>query len=655
MNQTLFITGTDTEVGKTFISGLLMEALLENGHQTVGYFKPIECGSEAFDSDVIADRFGGRIVMAPSVYRLKAPIVPVKAAQLENQEINLSYIMSRFSDFKQKHPADYWLVEGVGGVDVPLAPGTSLIDLMVALAAPTLVVVRAQLGAINHTLLTLARLKAANLKVSALIVNGDDSLYLKETLESQTDLPIISIPTLPNLSDRKSMKGFARKMLPIEYLAMLFPKKENEHSNSELIELSKIDERVLWHPFTQHQTAPKNQVVESAKGAHLYLADGSKIIDAISSWWVNLHGHAHPEIVAAIASQGAQLEHTLFAGFTHEPAIQLGKILNQAARQAGSKLNRVFYSDNGSTSVEVALKMAVQYQSLSGYPERSRFLALRGGYHGDTLGAMSVSARDGFHQPFAKLMPPVDFVTPDDFEELEGVLERSGQLYAAFIFEPLIQGAGGMRCYSPEFLQLAQTLCRKQGVLSIADEVFTGFYRTGTCFAFSQATIEPDLLCLSKGITGGYLPLAATLATEEIFEKFLSPNLGDAFLHGHSYTANPLGCAAGLKSWEILQRPATQLRIKEISQWTTERLARLNAFEIISHTRSLGTIGAFNLKGEESYFKKSQAHDLVKQAFKQGVYLRPLGSAVYTVPPFCIEKGEFHYIYDVIENLLAKS
>jgi adenosylmethionine-8-amino-7-oxononanoate aminotransferase len=418
--------------------------------------------------------------------------------------------------------------------------------------------------------------------------------------------------------------------------------------------LSSRDRAVLWHPYTQHATEGEALPVVSAQGAYLQLADGRKILDAISSWWVNLHGHAHPEIAAAVAAQAGMLEQVIFAGFTHEPAVALAETLTGVARAAGAPVSRAFYSDNGSTAVEVALKMAFQFHLNRGDAGRVRFIALQNGYHGDTLGAMAVGEPEGFHPQFRRLLPPVDFIPVDDLAALDHLLkERPGQ-HAAFIFEPMIQGAGGMKTYSAEFLRGAAQRCIAAGIPLIADEVFTGFFRTGKCFAFEHAGISPDLICLSKGVTGGFMPLGVTLATEEIFSAFLHDDKAKAFLHGHSFTGSPLACAAALKSWEILQRAETQARIKMIAQRTATHLAALAKRPAIAATRQLGTIGAIEItepSGRANYFS-AIGPVLRSAALARGVLLRPLGNVLYAVPPYCVTEAEVDRIYETMGDIL---
>lgn len=411
------------------------------------------------------------------------------------------------------------------------------------------------------------------------------------------------------------------------------------------------DRKVIWHPFTQHQIDTEILPVVASRGAWLELEDGSHVLDAISSWFVNIHGHAHPKIASAIYQQAMRFEHAIFARFTHEPAVKLAELLINAMQSRGLTLSRCFYSDNGSTAVEAALKMTFQYHKNRGDDKRIRFIALHGSYHGDTIGSMSVSTRNHFNRYFNELMPDVDYVKPDDIATLKKLLSAKPQQHAAMIIEPMIQGVVGMQMHSAEFLREVAEICKNEHILLIADEAFTGFYRTGKAFAFEHAGIKPDLICLAKGITGGSLPLSATLTTETIFNGFLSDDVGRAFLHGHSYTANPIACAAAIASWELLHTPQTQQAIMRISNKTRDCILRLAKHPRVANARCIGTIGAVDIRNCPDYFS-GFSRKIASNALKQGVLLRPFGEVVYAVPPYCVTDAEIDRIYKTIENVL---
>lgn len=417
--------------------------------------------------------------------------------------------------------------------------------------------------------------------------------------------------------------------------------------------LSSRDKASIWHPFTQVATAPDNLAIVKAEGVWLYAEDGRKYLDGTASWWVNAHGHAHPHIASRIAEQAKELEHIIFAGFTHKPAIELAE---QLLKLAGAPFGKVFYSDNGSTAVEVALKMALQYFHNLGRP-RNRIVAFQNSYHGDTFGAMSVGHRNAFSAPFGQLLFEVDFLPPPDqtppgqlLEQLREVIQ-TGTL-AAFIFEPLVQGANGMRMYPAKTLDALIDLCQQAGVLCIADEVFTGFWRSGKPFASDHLSRRPDLLCLSKTLTGGFLPLGATLAPDFVFDAFRSTEMHKTFFHGHSYTANPLSCTAALASLELFDEQK-RLRIDEIGQWQSEFCKAQRGHPALLDARCLGTILALELKTEaETGYLNPVASEITAFFLNKGIYLRPLGNVIYCTPPYCIEKTELEFIHNSIEEFL---
>lgn len=422
----------------------------------------------------------------------------------------------------------------------------------------------------------------------------------------------------------------------------------------------------VWHPFTQAAAAQAPLAVASASGSWLTLAGGRRVLDGISSWWTNLHGHAHPAIAAAIAAQAARLDHVHFAGCTHAPAVATAERLTALAPEG---LTRVFFSDDGSTAVEVAVKMALQAQVQRGRPERTGYVAFEHAYHGDTVGALSVGDPGEFASPFGRLTFPVARApvprrpaeaggrTPEEETQrclgaLEHVLERRGRETAAVVIEPLVQAAGGMRLHPPAFLAGVAGLARRHGALLIADEVMTGFFRTGRCFAVEHADVAPDLLCVAKGLTGGALPLAATLATEEVFDAFRGPDLSSAFLHGHSYTANPIACAAALASLDLLAAPALGARLLALDAVHARRLAALAAAPGVRDVRHLGTLGVLELDRRGGYLGEG-GRALAERLLQQGVLVRPLGPVVYLLPPYSTTPEELDAAYDALAAAIA--
>ncbi len=642
MKNGIFISGTDTGVGKTVVSALLVSAFQQRGF-SAGYFKPIQTGTEE-DTPALADLLSLPLNEFPEpAYRFPEPAAPYRAAELHGVEIDLE----RVSEVWKGLASRTWVVEGAGGLLVPLNKHQTTRDLIRKLGLRMLLVASTRLGTINHTLLSIEAAAKGGVDLAGIVLVGDEDPELEAALGKVTDTPILArIPHLPELSPSR-IAQVARERISLEVLKQIL----GTQVDLDRIDWMERDRKVIWHPYSQHGLNEPILPVVSARGAYLTLADGREVLDGTSSWWVNLHGHAHPEIAQAIFDQARKLEHVIFAGVTHEPAIRLaeGLVQHPFIREAG--LSRVFYSDNGSTAVEAALKMAFQFHINSGGKPRERFLALSNSYHGDTLGAMAVGEPEGYHKIFRSLLPQVDFVNPGDLTSLKDLLLRNRDHYSAFIFEPLVQGAAGMKMYSPHFLREAVELCQSEGVLTISDEVFTGFYRTGRCFASEHAGIRPDLLCLSKGITGGFLPLAVTLTSEKVFNAFLSSDLKTAFLHGHSYTANPIACAAAIASWKILHSESCQDQIQSLCRQTERELSAFRQHPRVSSVRSLGTIGVIEVQTSESYFVGS-LKQLGRKALDQGVFIRPLGNVIYVLPPYCTQEWELRKIYQVIGELL---
>ncbi len=407
---------------------------------------------------------------------------------------------------------------------------------------------------------------------------------------------------------------------------------------------------LIWHPYTQMQTAPHPIQISYGKGAVLYTTEGKELIDAVSSWWVNLHGHAHPYMAQRIYEQAQQLEQVIFAGFTHQPAQTL------AARLLGhlpQNQTKVFFSDDGSTAVEVALKMALQYWHNKHTP-RTRIVAFKNAYHGDTFGAMSVSGRSTFTEPFTPMLFDVTHIAVPTkgnealaLEQLEQCLQSNE--VAAFIFEPLVQGTAGMVMYQPETLDAMLALCKKHQVITIADEVMTGFGRTGRLFASHYLQQQPDVFCLSKGLTGGYLPMGITTCAQFIYDAFLSDDRRRALFHGHSYTANSLACAAALASLDLLEDPFTQKQIQHINQQHQQFKTRIAQHPKLADCRITGTIMAIEIATTEqsSYFNHLRDF-MYNFCIEQGVLLRPLGNIVYIIPPYCINPQQLERVYEVI-------
>jgi adenosylmethionine-8-amino-7-oxononanoate aminotransferase len=421
-------------------------------------------------------------------------------------------------------------------------------------------------------------------------------------------------------------------------------------------DLRSKDKQHIWHPFTPLAGGTEPVLIESASGVYLYTAGGKKIIDAVSSWWVNLHGHSNAIIADAIGKQAKKLEHVIFAGFTHEPAIRLAENLLSILPDNQSK---VFFSDNGSTAVEVGLKMAIQYWRNKGI-EKKKIIAMEGAYHGDTFGSMSVGDRGIFTEPFFPFLFDVHFIPFPTKNNREEVIQRftaiakSGDV-AAFIFEPLIQAAAGMRMYPATLLNTLIGIARENNVLCIADEVFTGFGRTGKLFACDHLDMRPDIMALSKGITGGAMPLGVTTCSADILEPFQSEDFLKTFFHGHSYTANPLACAAANASFGILMTDECARNIARITKQHENFMLSLQQHPAIDDIRVLGTILAIELKTPENTSYENKLRKKIYPYFlERGILLRPLGNVVYILPPYIISDNELAEVYSAISEFLQE-
>jgi adenosylmethionine-8-amino-7-oxononanoate aminotransferase len=405
----------------------------------------------------------------------------------------------------------------------------------------------------------------------------------------------------------------------------------------------------VWHPFTQHALQPDAIEIARAEGAWLERPEGTRILDAISSWWVITHGHRHPRIIAAMKAQADQLDQVIFAGFTHRPAEELATRLSQRVG-----LPHVFYSDSGSTAVEVALKMALGFwrnQSIN----RTRIIAFEHAYHGDTIGTMSAGARGVFNAPYEPLLFDVirlPFPAKGKEQETLAALRAAtaDQHAAALIVEPLILGAGGMLTYAPSVLAEMARICRETQTLFIADEVMTGFGRTGTFLACEQAHVTPDILCLAKGITGGSTPLAVTLASAPIFDAHYSQDRRKTFFHSSSYTANPIACAAAVANLDVWDQEPVQARIVQIAQWQHEMSETLRKDARITDVRLCGTIAAFDLRVADEGYLASIGPKLYDFFLSRGLLLRPLGNTIYIMPPYCITREELASLYEAIKD-----
>ena len=646
------ISGTDTDAGKTVLAAGLLRALISAGVdaqavkavQTGCPIAPDETSGIPSDAAVYAKAAPG--ATSRTLYSFSGAYSPHLAARLQKQTLHAQSLAQKIRHQANQHLVT--IIEGSGGLFVPFNDTENFLDLFALLGAPVVLSVANRLGAINHALLSLEALANRNIPVLGLVftettpASGKDDHTIRQdnigTISRISKAPVLaSIPFIDGLAEHHGEKAAVawRKIADLvrplaqQLIKVSAPAKIDKS-------LLEFDKEHLWHPYTSAENPLFVFEAASTRGNYIFLQDGTRLIDGMASWWATIHGYNHPHLERALFEQAKRMPHVMFGGLTHAPAVNLGRKLLELA-PAG--LNRVFLADSGSVSVEVAIKMAVQYHQATGNPGKTACMTFLGGYHGDTLGAMSVcDPVNGMHSLFRRILPQQIFVDrpccafdaewqPETLASLEHAFARHASSAAAFILEPVVQGAGGMWFYHPEYLRRVKELCLEHNVLLIADEIATGFGRTGKMFACEWGEIQPDIMCVGKALTGGIMSLAATLATDKVASGISQEN--GVLMHGPTFMANPLACAVACGSLELLAEGNWKRDVPRIEHLLREGLLPCKALPGVADARVLGAVGVLemdrpmNVEALQRYFVDDRK-----------VWIRPFGRLIYVMPTY---------------------
>jgi adenosylmethionine-8-amino-7-oxononanoate aminotransferase len=630
------IVGTDTDAGKTTFSLLLLTALGERFE----YWKPVESGEP--DSARVRKLVPG-VCVHEALARFREPVAPALAAEREGRH------MPGVAEILQALPRTSrpLIIETFGGPLSPLTHDVLQIELIRALQSPVILVSSSAVGAVGRTLAAMRAMEDYQVVPEFVVLLGPEDPFAAEQIARHGQKTrVLSFPRPEGEWTSEALRTIVSGT-PETWKVFAREQSAEARTSPGSANLVMRDRAVAWHPYTSLADPADPLPVASADHEFLHLADGRSLIDAVSSWWTILHGHRHPPLIHALRSALDTLDHVLFAGVTHEPAIALAELLLGSTPWRNG---RVFYSDNGSTAVEVALKMAYQFWCHRGEPQRTLFVGFENGYHGDTFGAMAIG-RDplffGHFEPllFKAIQVPVSAATLDD-----ALAAHSGEV-SAVIIEPLVQGAGGMRMHSAEELRALFEVAQQHNVLFIADEVMTGC-RTGRLWAHQHADLEPDLICCAKTLTGGMLPLAATLASPRIVAAFQTLDRARTFFHGHSFTANPLACAVAAANWQSLQDGRWLEESRRIESFWHARLEPLRKMPGVKDVRVRGTIAAVELESSGGYLAEV-GPSIRRLAIDRGVLLRPLGPVVYAMPPLCTSNESLERIVQAMTAGIA--
>ena len=622
MTSNLLVLGTDTDAGKTTVSLLLLAAYPARWE----YWKPLETG---VSDTATVHRLVPDAIVHPVLLRLSDPVAPPLAARREGRVIPPAAEIVR-SLPARIHSERGMLIETFGGPFSPLNEQELQLALIQEFRCPAILVTSSAVGAIGRSLAALTALATLGVQPRAVVLIGPVDEYAEAEIRKHSPgMPVISLQ-LPQEWTVAGITAAVRgqvAMLTELQQSIDSPARQSSGCQDRGEAWLAADAATIWHPYSSLRPVRRPWPVVGAEAEYLHLADGRRLIDAISSWWTILHGHRDPRLMAALHAASLRIDHVLFAGVTHPDAVLFAKRILATCPWTGG---RVFFSDNGSTAVEVALKMAYQFWCHRGEPHRQLFVGFDKAYHGDTFGAMAVGRDRLFFGPFEPLLFRA-VQLPLDPNRLDELLQQRANEIAAVIVEPLVQGAGGMRMHSPEVLRDLHTVTRKHGLLLIADEVMTGT-RTGTRWAFQQAGIAPDLICAAKTLAGGILPLAVTLAGPSIVAAFDTADRTRSFFHGHSFTAHPLACAVAAENEARLAEPGVLARANDIGKTVFTALQKVSELPQVKEIRQCGSIVAVELNVEGGYLT-TEAERWARIAADWGVFLRPLGNVLYALPP----------------------
>jgi adenosylmethionine-8-amino-7-oxononanoate aminotransferase len=651
----LLIQGTDTGAGKTSFAVLWLTAFADR----YDYWKPLETGEP---DSLTVERLVPAAFVHPPCQRFAAPVAPLLASRQEQKTIPLAEVIAA-SRPRASRPGRQLLVETFGSPFSPLNDTELQVSLIRALKMPSVLVTSSAVGAIGRCLQCLLSLAVHAVEPHAVVLLGDHDPFAVEQLTRHWRRDRVWSLQWPTGEPGASAPGGSKDDSSIRAQGpMLDPRSSIFDLRSSILDsrtsilrgltpparpLVERDRMAVWHPYTALGDADAPLVCTAAQDEFLHLEDGRRVIDAISSWWTILHGHRHPVLLEALAQASTHLDHVHFAGITHESAVELAELM---LRTTPWPDGRVFFSDNGSTAVEVALKMAYQFWCHHGAPQRSRFIGFVGGYHGDTFGAMAVSRDPVFFGRFEPLLCRASII-PLSADALEAELARHHREVAAIIVEPLVQGAGGMRMHTSETLRDLCAVARRHNVLLIADEVMTGC-RTGNLWAHQAAQVTPDLVCAGKTLAGGVLPLAATLVAPHLVAAWQTDDRSKTFFHGHSFTAHPLACAVGVANWKKLL-PAALRAVGPMEAFWRERLLPLQEWPQVRDVRVCGSIVAVELEVEGGYLA-SVGRNLRQVCLEHGVLCRPLGQVLYAMPPLLTSRSSLAQIADAMSAAVQR-